>query len=270
MRDIDSYLQYVAKSASDLSAAQQSFKIPKQYSSSLYQKYDVMKKFCERYPEAISRQDVISMFREQDIYLASVSAMIWGGINATRTRKAGDLGSTDLGRFLEEPAEKVVRCLHRIRELCRQSRFAEAFIACSEIGEFKLSGIGYAYYTKLFYFLGQADPEIKLKPLILDKWTTNAFLVLLKVEGELDVDDFGRLYLPVTPNKPGSSALRGGVKRKADTYSLFVKKMDLWASSVGITASQLEQFLFGHRLQRNNARDSSSNPRVHIWSLLGG
>jgi hypothetical protein len=48
----------------------------------------------------------------------------------------------------------------------------------------RINGIGPSYFTKLFFFVGQSDDEIKIKPLILDKWTINAFGAMLLQLGQ--------------------------------------------------------------------------------------
>lgn len=236
------------------------------YRSPTFRIFPILDKFFTQFPVSISRREVISLF-DHDPYFAAVVAMIWGGIDC---RMKKDLKLTNFYRFLDTPSDRIHYVLNEVSELCKAREFREAFIQCSKGGSLKLEGLDYPYFTKLFYFLGQSDDQISPSPLILDKWTTNAFFVLLKLEGTVDTEYIGKFQYPEKVGSPGLVRLRGGVRKKADTYELFVNKMHQWSSSIGVTSSQLEQYLFGFSRKSKEQRNSPDNPRNNIWTLISG
>ena len=58
--------------------------------------------------------------------------------------------------------------------------------------KYKIPGVGYRYFTKIFFFLGEANPAIATKPLIFDRWTQNAFFSLLLQSYPSETKDFFR------------------------------------------------------------------------------
>jgi hypothetical protein len=41
--------------------------------------------------------------------------------------------------------------------------------------------------------------------------------------------------------------------------------MKIWASELGVSASKLEEFIFGVSLRKNNTK---SNPRNQLWNII--
>lgn len=258
-----SYLERISPKARGL--GDQVIPIITTYRSDPFIRIPAIQAILDKFPDHISRRSVVKLFEGEDLYLASVAALIWGGINATRpTSKGGGAETTNLSKFLSVPQDAMLDRLEKIKILLDEEDFEKAYIESSTGGSTNISGLGPAYFTKLFFFLGQASELSCKKPLILDKWTTNAFLILLQLEGEYDIEEFGTLTLPIGIGSVGASKLKGGFRKKAKTYQLFCKKMDDWASVVDLNASQLEQYLFGDDLKRNRLGD---NPRVELWTL---
>lgn len=214
----------------------------------------ILQRLYEKFPErTLNRDDVASIFRDwEDPALALVAMAVWGLI------KPGDLR-----RMLTHTEPELVEKLSGIRELVRAGKLRDAFVQCSDGGTFKIRGIATSYFTKIFFFLGLSDPDVKQKPLVLDKWTKNAyFLLRLQQTGMETVDQQFRIpSLKKFIEDDQEIWLRGGVARQASTYADYVHRMNAWAREIGVTPGKLEQFVFGV-----SRRDDSSlaNPRVEI------
>jgi hypothetical protein len=231
-------------------------------------KKQVMLRLYDRFPTLdIQREDVVTLYREwDDPELALVAAMIWGGINATRPKKGG--GLPDLDALLSHTSDDIKQRMTHTRDLVLAGKLREAFLACSRGGVAKLKGVGPAYFTKVFFFVGQAASGLSPLPLIFDKWTQNAFFLLLaQADGLASCDCFFDKpdHAPVTDTQPVK--LRGRISTQADAYVSYVTRMATWADRLKVPAGQLEQFVFGASLQTNSEK---TNPRNEILQLIRG
>ena len=143
--------------------------------------FEVMRKFFKTFPnlknKSIQRKDVSELFRKKQYYLGFITAMIWGGINASRPKKKDDFETIDFYRLLTQDEKKITTIIHHVKFLLVKEENFNCFNYLYKEG--KINGVGHAYFTKLMYFIGYVDKRIKLKPLIFDKWTSNAYLALL-------------------------------------------------------------------------------------------
>ena len=112
----------------------------------------------------------------------------------------------------------------------------------------------------MIYFLGHGDNKVKIKPLILDKWTCNAYLALLI--DSLQIDKIKLFYTGKIDEKNKSVSLRNN---KSKIYKSFVEDMNKWANLLNIPASKLEEFIFGISLKENK---SNNNPRIQLWKII--
>jgi hypothetical protein len=153
--------------------------------------------------------------------------------------------------------EELKKKLTALRVLIRSGDFEGAFMNCSPGGNLKFEGIDYAYFTKLFCFIGHADTVLSPAPLILDKWTSNAFLVL------------GCQAAPNIPWTQIFNTAQPGTWRTrptSATYRVFVSWFNHWAALLDCTALQLEQFLFGHS-RKTRLGQRPENPRNQLIEL---
>ena len=155
-----------------------------------YKKFKVVEEISRKYPEntMVFREQIIDELRT-NLYRGIVLMFIWGQLDWKRPKKycPGDKTTTCFYRFLSMSERTVVNNLEETRILIRQDRVEELFKEYSKTpkfsGKYKLEGVDYAYFTKIF-FLGQIDEKVKVKPLILDKWTRTAFCALInEIEG---------------------------------------------------------------------------------------
>jgi hypothetical protein len=110
------------------------------------------------------------------------------------------------------------------------------------------------------YFIGFVDKRIKLKPLIFDKWTSNAYLALLINSNQLD--KVKQFYTGKIDNKKKIVSLRTNT---ALTYENYIKDMNCWAYKLGVSPSRLEEYIFGVSLKENKRYD---NPRKELWKII--
>jgi hypothetical protein len=160
-----------------------------------------------------------------------------------------------------------------IRKLVLAGQFHQAFVDCSTGGRLKLNGVGHAFFTKIFFFLGQASGRLTTKPLIFDRWTQNAFFLLLsQTAGTAASNRYFRMSSHSKFMKAEAIALRGNVSNMANAYTDYVNRMNDWAGRIPVQpgqatvpAAQLEQFVFGESRRTNK---SPTNPRVEIFKLI--
>jgi hypothetical protein len=236
--------------------------ITTKYSNEIFMEFDVIKKFYKTFPnlkkESIQRKDVSELFRKKQYYLGFITAMIWGGINASRPKKKDDFETIDFYKLLNQDEKKIIKIIHHVKSLLVNNQHAECFNYLNKTG--KIDGVGHAYFTKLMYFIGYVDKRIKLKPLIFDKWTSNAYLALLINTKQLD--KVKKFYTGKINNKYKSVSLRSNV---ALTYINYIKDMNKWAHNIGVTPSRLEEYIFGVSLKENKRYD---NPRKEFLKII--
>jgi hypothetical protein len=222
-----------------------------------YDSYDapVMQRLRDKFRnKEITRDDLIRIFTDwNDPVLGLVATMVWGGIRA-KGKKRNHLHS-----LLQMGEDNLREKMERLREIIRSADLERAFKECSSGGDLKLNGVGYAFFTKLFCFIGNVPPVLNPAPLILDKWTSNAFLILgaqaaPKIPWK-DLFDTAPLHQdqPATWLEPPAAAI----------YRVFVSWFNHWAGLLGCTPLQLEQFVFGIR-RRTKAGKEPQNPRNEL------
>jgi hypothetical protein len=248
--------------------------ISKKYSKEIYLDFDIIKEFHKRFPNLkkypIQRKQVSDLFKNKEYYLGFIAAMIWGGINASRPRKikANDKEKNEIAKFetidfyklLKQDEKNVISIIKKAEELIIKGSNKECFeFLISEKG--KLQGVGYAYFTKLMYFLGHHNALVKTKPLILDKWTSNAYFALLINSNQNE--KINRFYNKNIDTEKKTVGLIS--KQLSSAYENYINDMKLWAEKLGVSASKLEEFIFGISLRKNNTK---SNPRNQLWKII--
>lgn len=247
--------------------------INKNYSKDMYMEFDVIKEFHKRFPNLknspIQRKQVSDLFKNKEYYLGFIAAMIWGGINASRPRKVkkndkvnneiAKLETINLYKLLKQDSKQVVSIIKKVEDYIIKSKNKECFdFLLSDKG--KLQGVGYAYFTKLMYFLGHHNPLVKTKPLILDKWTSNAYLALLI--NSKQIDKVNKFY---TKSVDQEKKTVGLTSKLSSTYESYISDMEIWAKKLGVSSSKLEEYIFGISLKKNNTK---SNPRNQLWNII--
>ena len=113
------------------------------------------------------------------------------------------------------------------------------------IGDAKIPGIDYPFFTKLFFFF---SPDNRLP--ILDKCLLKSFVYLIQHDDNITHKSF-------SINK---NFTLGSNKHK--TYSYYVQYLNAIAESHNITINDLETFLFGWRLNIKKSPFPYENPRI--------
>lgn len=124
--------------------------------------------------------------------------------------------------------------------------------------EYKIPGLGYAYFTKLFFFYREANNKTTYP--ILDKWLSNAWCAL---DGSINKNSevYNKYYKGRT-----NPIFDGILKRNKDTaYEEYVRFMHETAKKENTTISNLEEKLFGAHL----GEYPNNNPRTlyREWAL---
>ena len=236
--------------------------ITTKYSNEKFMEFEIIRKFFKAFPnlkkKSIQRADVSELFRKKQYYLGFITAMIWGGINASRPKKKDDFETIVFYRLLKQDENKITTIIHHVKSLLVKGEYLNCFNYLNKEG--KINGVGHAYFTKLMYFIGYVDKRIKLKPLIFDKWTSNAYLALLI--NSKQIDKVKQFYTGKIDNKNKIVSLRSNT---ALTYENYIKDMNCWAYKLGVSPSRLEEYIFGVSLKENKRYD---NPRKELWKII--
>ena len=236
--------------------------ITTKYSNEKFMEFEIIKKFFKTFPnlkkKSIQRADVSELFRKKQYYLGFITAMIWGGINASRPKKKDDFETINFYKLLKQDEKKITTIIHHVKSLLVKGENLNCFNYLNKEG--KIVGVGHAYFTKLMYFIGYVDKRIKLKPLIFDKWTSNAYLALLINSNQLD--KINRFYTGRIDNKHKLVSLRANI---ALTYENYINDMNCWSNKLGVSPSRLEEYIFGVSLKENKRYD---NPRKELWKII--
>jgi len=215
-----------------------------------YQTHPSVAKLYSLYPDCkISRSAVISLFQQDDLMLAFVGAMIWGGIST------GGITGDHFSLALSKGDEFLLTRLQKAKMLVQHGHAVRAFQYFENEG--KIPGIGHAFHTKLIFFFGQISNQL-LKPLIFDRWSKMALCTLLsdmKLDNEIQC--LGCRFKDnevVIPQR-----------NLAQAYEYYIRILNLLANEISVTPSRLEEFLFGC----NRKQDKSiKNPRNYYIQQL--
>ena len=124
-----------------------------------------------------------------------------------------------------------------------------------------------SFFTKIFFFVGETAANVVPKPLILDRWTTNAFFAL---RGQSIGTEGMRERFTVPSRKSFSKyktiSLKIGVAIQSKAYMEYVTLMKAWAAQLDVAPSQLEKFVFAVDQRRDK---SLSNHRKELLDIIG-
>lgn len=224
--------------------------------SSAYDQFDhpVMVKLRAVFPQRIlGRADVLGLYQQwRDPLLCLIATMVWGGIRPEHLNLLLAMGEPVLESLMQ-----------RLLPLVRSGAWERAFQECGKGGPGKMDGVDYPYFTKVFFFMGQITPVLNPAPLILDKWSANAFLVLGRQICERYAWD--NLF-NLEPLLQGDPALLKPHRVDGMLYRIYVAWFNHWAGLLGVTAEALERYVFG--ISRRAATGGlPSNPRNALTAL---
>ncbi|WCP81170.1 hypothetical protein PQE20_04015 [Vibrio harveyi] len=206
------------------------FDIPSKYLT--YTHHNVIQDVFSHFPDnKISRSRVVEVFRKDTLYTAFFAVMIWGGVAS-----CGDM-QDNLSKMLRYPKEDIVSILEKVNSLLIEGKISGAFQYMDTKGEGKIEGLGESYYTKLFFFLCEANGHSITTP-IFDKWTKLAYIALKLEQGE----EF-RVIQIVQSVKGSEVTIKSS--HRVQVYEDFVSDMNIWARAISVSVSNLEEFIFG-------------------------
>ena len=219
-----------------------------------------MQRLYDAFPKkSIQRGGLIKLYADwKDPVLAAVATFVWGYIDTQKDDRLQQV----LGVKEDDLCEK----LNRIRDLVKNGELEKAFLSCCRCGKNCIPGVGMSFFTKIFFFVGAADSLVNPKPLILDRWTTNAFFALRgQSKGTSDIRDLFTIPSRESLTKYEAVALKNKTDIQAKAYVEYVTLMNDWAGQLKVAPEKLEQFVFGIDLRRDK---SSSNPRNELLAII--
>jgi hypothetical protein len=202
----------------------------------------------------LSKQEVIELIKnnKHDNKTEFLSILFWGIYFDVITKKA-DLNA--LVEFIESNSFEDIMDDIKVTIINSESP-SQLFKKFTK--EFKIPGLSYAYFTKLFFFYREASNKTTYP--ILDKWLSNAWCAL---DGSINKNSevYNKYYKGRT-----NPIFDGILKRNKDTaYEEYVRFMDETAKKENTTISNLEEKLFGAHL----GKYQNNNPRTlyREWAL---
>ena len=230
-----------------------------------FRNYEIIEDIISDYPNnniLITKQDCINLYKDKStLYKGVIKSMLWGGINSGRYFSSK---RSNLHNILNYDRDILLNNILVCSDLIKNNRYGDALEKFSIKGPFNIKGIGTSYITKFFYFLGQSKAEIIEKPLILDKWTMNAYFLFLLQTDKKSAKSFIKSISFMLDNSPGDVKFKDG-KQIFYSYQKYVEDMNRWSLNLGVTPRLLEEYVFGESLKSNK---SFSNPRVKIWNAI--
>jgi len=215
-----------------------------------------------------NRTHLLQAFRDEKVSTSSaiLYTFWWGGLS--HPYQAPKLYQNPVLDRLERTGGMIARELI----LLAQEQSIESFKARlkdifmeQQRGEYKLSGIGTSFFTKILQFGVQARKQDNLVgplPIIADKWSMRGAMADMKVTG------FEWETIFIGPNKQGAFAFIGRVEEEFESYWKFINYFSERVESLrdtyqGIDAFRMEELVFGWPRDIDNP----SNPR-HIASQI--
>ena len=124
--------------------------------------------------------------------------------------------------------------------------------------EFKINGIRYPYFTKLFFFFSKNNSLP-----IMDKWLTKSFIYLVLNDSKINQFEKKEITNSIYQKNPLLENKSFNVKRTpSDFYFLYVTYLNQIAKLLNIRLGDLETFLFGWNLKEKSKLNEYTNPRV--------
>lgn len=220
------------------------------------------------YDGLLNRAHIIDMINNQvtingtpvGIKTIILYILCWGGYfrairtNQTKINMLEFLINENEGHFLNIKnviLNTNIQDVNSVRNLFDKFRFRFRF-RFKKGNNLYFPGLGYAFYTKLFFFFSQDN-----KLPILDKWTLLSFRYLTNITPELN-----HIYNQI--GITGKYNLRDN-QNQSMIYFHYVNKMNEWVNALNTqfntqdyTITKLETFLFGHNLRLK----VPNNPRL--------
>ena len=126
--------------------------------------------------------------------------------------------------------------------------------------EFKINGIGYPYFTKLFFFFSNNNSLP-----IMDKWLTISFIYLTLIDDKINILDKKKITDSIYHKNPFIENKSFNVKRKkGEFYFSYVSYLNEISKKVEVNIGSLETFLFGWSLKNKSNSNSKDYPNPRL------
>ena len=205
----------------------------------------------------LNREAVVKIVQSSKYsYREKLLAIMFWGIFFEVVRKSGKLKFLDW--INKEGAEAEIE--RRFSEIEKSSDPADLFRRFDK--SLKIPGLGYAYYTKIFFFVREASKKSAYP--ILDKWLMMAFIAVHGSENQ-SMELYER-YLKKSDENIFDGILR---RKKSEAYKEYVAFMHSLASEHNLSVDQVETRLFGKDMRKDK---TPTNPRFlyEQWALDNG
>ena len=207
--------------------------------------------------KALNREAVVGIVQSsQHSYREKLLAIMFWGIFFEVVMKSGKLKFLDW--INKEGAEAEIE--RRFSEIEQSSDPADLFRRFEK--SLKIPGLGYAYYTKIFFFIREASKKSAYP--ILDKWLMMAFIAVHGSENQ-SLELYKR-YMKKSDENIFDGILR---RKKSEAYKEYVAFLHSLASEHKLSVNEVETRLFGRDLRKDT---SPTNSRVlyQKWAVANG
>lgn len=203
---------------------------------------------------SLSKNEVIEIIKNKnhDNKTELLSILFWGIYFEVITKKKDIIS---IIKFIE--SDSFEKKMSDIKNTIIDSKSPSQLFKKFE-RELKIPGLGYSYFTKLFFFYREAYGKTTYP--ILDKWLSNAWCAIDGATNK-NTEVYNKFYKGASKPK-----FDGALKRSKDkAYGIYVKFMEETAKREDITIVHLEEKLFGAHLSKYPI----NNPRTiyRDWAL---
>jgi len=221
---------------------------------------ELLDKIINYQHEMISRNSIIE-FVNQDIYSKKelfLMIFCWGGyFKIFRAQKQQNIVSliTFFNNHNEAFFDNMVNNIENVNLTDDNSIMA---LFNSFNNENKISGVGYAFYTKLFFYF-----SVNNSLPILDQWLSKSFIYLVLNDENLTENLTENITSCIYNNNPFAERNKSFIiKRRKNFYYLqYVRYLNQISNEHNLGINNLETFLFGWDL-RQNFNNGYVNPRL--------
>lgn len=212
----------------------------------------------------ISREDILNYIENKQFTTKEIVALIflWGnyftvmrGVNSNYIKNLVGFLEKKNDRFYDDLKNEILKVNYRDK-----SSIENIFKKFQDKKYLKIDGIGYAFFTKLFFFFSK-DNRLP----ILDKWLLKSFVYLVSNDDKYIIEE-GSILEKVILNAKSNKFLLSG-KPSINIYLRYVEYLNDQSNKYNISINQLETFLFGWALRGSN-ENSYTNPRVMYNNYL--
>ena len=198
-----------------------------------------MSELQKKFNGSLKRDEVIDLFiSPETYYLGFLASNVWGGISVPNGHFRSAL------TYEKQIVENIIKSINDAFATNSKEEIRTIYLSLYG-GKNHIKGIGPSYFTKLFFFIGQAN----------DCGLLSQFFN----------PNFQIRHSNMLNHNICNVLLRGNKNNQFEAYWKFINLLNEWAEILDVPVSKIEEFVFGIAL---NQCPSLTNPRVELSDII--